>query len=169
MGGRIRQRPAEDPDDPLGRGRLGGVPSPSPGLDQNFLHDVAGTASDDVWGVGYYAQVSNERSLAERWDGTSWAIVPTPNVGSGGNRFNGVVALSRSNAWAVGYRTSTDLRTLIQRWNGTSWRWIPSPNVGSSSNFLTDIAAASPTDLWAAGGYSDGTSTRTLVLHLCRG
>src|SRR5581483_1172919 len=82
---------------------------------------------------------------------------PSPNVF--GNTLNSVVALSASDAWAVGFQNSSNLnesRTLTLHWDGVSWRTIPSPNPGKCNqgnfgNVLTSVAAVSSNDVWAVG------------------
>jgi hypothetical protein len=67
---------------------------------------VAATSASDAWTVGYSGNsASHLRTLAEHWNGTKWALVPTQNPGAGGNTFNymeSVAATSASHAWAVG-------------------------------------------------------------------
>jgi hypothetical protein len=83
------------------------------------------------------------------------------------DEFNGVAALSATDAWAVGNICHSDGcpallaggPTLIAHWNGTKWSRVPSPNDGTS--FLAGVAAASPTDIWAVGFGADGP----LILH----
>jgi hypothetical protein len=60
------------------------------------------------------------------WNGSSWSIVPSPNVGTHDNLL-AVAAVSGASAWAVGAGGSPG-RTLIERWNGTAWKIQASPN-----------------------------------------
>ncbi len=53
---------------------------------------------------------SESRTLVEQWNGSSWKVVPSPNVGGGSsspNDLRGVVATSSSNALAVGTSSSS--------------------------------------------------------------
>ena len=45
-----------------------------------------------AWAVGSYfdPRRSDERTLLERWDGTQWSIVATPELGSGDSQFAAV-------------------------------------------------------------------------------
>src|SRR5439155_831432 len=56
--------------------------SPSTNATQtNFLNGVACVSASECWAVGYYyAPGSFANTLIERWDGTSWAIVSSPNA-----------------------------------------------------------------------------------------
>src|SRR4029077_13428902 len=48
---------------------------------QNYFNGVTCVTGSDCWAVGYY-QTNNVtfQTLIERWDGTSWIIVPSPNT-----------------------------------------------------------------------------------------
>jgi hypothetical protein len=69
--------------------------------------------------------------LAERWDGASWQIVPTPSPpGTTFNSLNGVSCPQPTLCFAVGSSQSSSGTTpLVELWNGTSWSIQPSPNV----------------------------------------
>lgn len=58
---------------------------------------------------------------------------------------NGVSAVSRNDAWAVG-------GNLILHWNGVAWTKVPSPNPNGTSN-LAAVTARSPSEAWAVGAY----------------
>ena len=63
-------------------------------------------SASDCWAVGYYydGTTSIYQTLIERWDGTSWAIVTSPNTSATQNNYlNGVTCTSASDCWAVGY------------------------------------------------------------------
>lgn len=74
----------------------------------------------------------------------------------------GVVALSSSNAWAVGF-ASFGQQALIYHWNGRAWSKVASPTTGQ----LNAVAGSSSSNVWAVGGYTapHTHSTQTLVLH----
>ena len=101
------------------------VPSPSPAGDTT-LHAVAAAASDDVWATGVTNGTrcgnggAHCQGVIMHWDGTSWAVMPSPNPpGSYLNDYLGVTALRGEDAWAVG--TTDYAWTLIAHWNGTAW------------------------------------------------
>jgi hypothetical protein len=62
------------------------------------------------------------QTVTERWNGTSWALVPSPAEGLLGS----VTATSASNAWAVGLTGSSLGRGtgIIEHWNGNSWTCV---------------------------------------------
>ena len=129
------------------------------------LNAIAGAGASDVWAVGQYAKSGGpSQTLTEHWDGSSWSIVPAPDV-SGlttqgvGDVLDGVSVLSATDAWAVGY---TDLNpspstssTLTMHWDGSAWKIIPAPDL-SPSDGLVAVSALSPNDIWAVGSLSVG-------------
>jgi hypothetical protein len=145
----------------------GGQP-PSPGL-TTALNGVAVLSPCRAWAVGYENNGIGFQTLAVRWNGFSWRVVPSPNPAglSGINILNGVAATSRRQAWAVGYINGIDRQTLIERWGGASWKVSHSPDPGGlgHDNVLTGVTAVSARSAWAVGYYSTGSATRTLIEH----
>lgn len=145
------------------------VATPSPGgTGDNPLSAVDASSKSDVWAVGYYGLADHTaQTLVERWRGTSWSHVSSPNPGgtARANMLRGVVAMSASNVWAVGgYHDGVTFRTLVEHWNGTAWTTIPSPNVGTD-DFLSSVAALSVTNIWAVGDFNNGAARQTLIEH----
>jgi hypothetical protein len=142
------------------------VPSPNTNA-LNTLRGVSALAPNDVWAVGDAIKsqsdgVSVSRTLIEHWNGSAWSVVPSPNVGAGGNFLTGVAARATGEVFAVGYYVDVTgeiplQRTLWLRFNGAGWSVVPSPNSGSSDNSLLGvIAPAGSADAWAWG---NATST----------
>jgi len=138
--------------------------------DESLLAVSASSASD-AWAVGFTKTVSaaGRNPLAVHWNGSNWTIVATPTL-TGGSKstLNGVVALSPTNAWAVG--RGRNGAALAEHWNGTAWATVQVPTpAGAASSQLSGISALSPSDMWAAGSVATvaGTTvqTRTLVEH----
>src|SRR4029453_8369841 len=127
------------------------------------------SSATDAWAVGFTKTVgaAGRFPLAAHWNGGSWGILPAPPL-TGGSKstLNGVVALSATNAWAVG--RGRNGAALAEHWNGTAWSAgaVPTP-AGAASSQLSGISARSPNDIWAVGSATTvvGTSvqTRTLV------
>ena len=141
---------------------------------QNLL-SVSADAPNDAWAVGTMSG-NPLMTFATHWDGTNWTgLKHMPNVGTGNNQLNAVLALAPNNVWAVGFSTPTAAKqsqqqTLIEHFDGTAWSVVPSPNVGSNdsqANHLMGLTANSPDDIWAFGSFIslDGLRTMTLVLH----
>ena len=130
---------------------------PAGARESNELFGVSAASSRGVWAVGVTLPSGGPaRTLVERWQGRAWRTVPSPDRLSGGNFLNAVVALSASDAWAVGLSRSPGgpARTLILHWDGRRWAIAASPNAGPGGNFLVSVAAASARDVWAATPFS---------------
>jgi hypothetical protein len=146
------------------------VSAPNAGVGDNILTGLSGSASSDVWEVGYYTFGIEKLTLIEHWDGAAWSIVPSPNTNKRLNVLNGVATISSSNVWAVGNATSgvrLDQTTLVLHWDGTAWSIIPSPSPGSLGlNTLYAVAANSANDVWAVGSFTNVDElAQTLVEH----
>ncbi len=143
------------------------VASLNPSTQSNSLSSVATVSSSNVWAVGYYGKSNNvEQTLIEQWNGTSWSVIASPDIGTSDNILNGVAVVSYSNVWAVGqYRTGrNNYATLIEHWDGASWSVVPSPDVGTSDD-LYSVVAVSTSDVWAVGDYYNSStfSDETLI------
>src|SRR6476646_3056550 len=142
------------------------VSSPNTSATQNNdLFGVTCVSASDCWAVGDY---SNEnlipRTLIERWDGTSWAIVSPPSPAPN-SYLNDVTCVSASDCRAVGYYyNGKAYQTLIERWDGTSWAIVTSPNTGATqNNLLFPVTCVSASECWAVGNYYNGSAFQTLI------
>lgn len=142
------------------------VSSPNVGSGWNVLEGVAALAPNNVWAVGYYtAQFNSTRpalTLIEHYDGTSWQVVSSPNVGPNSqyqsNQLYGITAISANDIWAYGSyfaaNGSEQQSTLVEHWNGKTWSIVPSPNPVNGS-FEADILFGGTVlpggDLWLVG------------------
>ena len=61
------------------------VPSASRGTVESLLNSVAVVADNDVWAAGHWydSRTARYRTFIQRWNGSGWRIVSTPDVGSG--------------------------------------------------------------------------------------
>jgi hypothetical protein len=82
------------------------IPSPNPGgtTSDHNLNDVAATSSSSAIAVGVYRSGSFLRTLVERWNGSHWRWVWSPNPSASDDVLFGVGASSANNAWAVGFQ-----------------------------------------------------------------
>jgi hypothetical protein len=134
----------------------------------NELFGVSTVSARGAWAVGVTLPLGGPaRTLVERWQGRAWHAVPSPDRPPGGSFLNAVVALSVSDAWAVGLSRSPGgpARTLIMHWDGRRWAITASPNKGPRDNSLVSVAATSARDAWAVG-YRDARGVyRSLAEH----
>jgi hypothetical protein len=111
--------------------------------------------------IGSGAGASSAATCANR----TGAQPPSPGTFS---ELEGVAAISRCSAWAVGfYNNNTADQTMIDHWNGSAWVQQSSPNPGGTAehNELTGVTATSTKNAWAVGYYFDGKSNATLIEH----
>jgi hypothetical protein len=141
------------------------VESPEPGASLNQLNGVAAPRNSsvskrDVWAVGWGGSTG---TLALRWRGDKWAIVLTPNVGTGNNVLNGISAAAPDDIWAVGH---AQFRSLTLHYDGSDWRIVPSPNLQSGVR-LEDVVALDADDAWAVGWSGSGgdPDDRNVAMH----
>jgi hypothetical protein len=126
------------------------VTSPNRGTVASALQDVVmvpGTST--AWAVGYSydSNLAAYRTMTQRFNGTSWSIVPSLNASATGySQLNRVDATSTTNVWAIG--------SLVERYNGTNWVAMSSP-AGVAPRGLDVV---SPAEVWVAG-YSGSAAT----------
>jgi hypothetical protein len=91
-------------------------------------------------------------TLAERWNGTSWSIQPTPGPTTVVPRlFAGVSCTSASTCTAV---WSTRNRTTAANWFGTSWILQPTASPrGSLRHILGSVSCVPSGRCTAVGSY----------------
>lgn len=141
-----------------------------PGVSDSALNAVARIpGATQLWATGYTLKgprPAYNQPLIERWDGGAWQVIATPALPSGafGGELRGVVALSPTDAWAVGDYTASNhtIRTLIMHWNGAAWQVVASPDTWGS---LASVAAAGPHDVRAVGhiAIGDGNNQHALI------
>jgi hypothetical protein len=143
------------------------TPNPSGTVTEMDLAGVAATSASNAWAVGTYNTSTSQNIIIERWNGTAWKLVPSPDPGPEPFLF-GVAAASASDAWAVGsYDAGASQNTMIAHWNGAAWKLVPSPSPGSSASFLRAVAATSASNVWAAGDSSSGGPSQVFAIHCC--
>jgi hypothetical protein len=78
----------------------------------SYLYDVTAFSASNIWAVGYSA-ASNEggpsQTLIERWNGRTWNVVSSPNVGGGNSLVSIAQVPGTSQIWAVGYSDNNTL------------------------------------------------------------
>jgi hypothetical protein len=129
------------------------VTSLNRGTVASILQDVVmvpgAVPATTAWAVGYYydSNLAAYRTMTQRFNGTSWSIVPSVNAGATGySQLNRVDATSTSNVWAIG--------SLVERYNGSNWVAMSSP----AGVALRGLDVVSPSEVWVAG-YSGSAAT----------
>jgi hypothetical protein len=145
----------------------------------NQLTGVSAVAANDVWASGFETESSDfQVPYVLHWDGSTWSLVMTPNVGSGqgdtGSALFGVAALSADDVWAVGHSLNgnSTITTLTEQFNGSTWSVVRSPNPGLRGvDTLLGVARAGGRQLFAVGSdeQSGQCCLRTLALRTTSG
>jgi hypothetical protein len=137
------------------------VPAPSPaGAAGSTLTAVSCTSSSSCIAVGSLTNRAGfpaPGTLAERWDGERWRVVPMPSMP--GSALNGVSCSSRSACTAVGSQGDPPgpPRTLAERWDGSTWTVQPTADPEDAGAGLGAVSCPSASDC-AAVGTSDGAT-----------
>src|SRR5262249_41041843 len=146
-----------------GCGSWSTIPSANPSPGYAYLSGVAAVpGTNTAWAVGA-AEVAFEmiQPLVERWDGSSWSVVPSPTVPTISHaELNGVAAVSATDVWAVGdslafVGSGIGNVPVIEHWDGVSWSLVSSPTIPEGGR-LQAVTAISSTDIWAVGNRLNG-------------
>ena len=104
----------------------------------------------------YYVQSHNLTAvLAERWDGTSWSVVPNPLPPAPGaaaaSMLLGVSCANPAFCVAVGGEGDTpgSDSAIVESWDGHAWSVLKSPSLVGAS--LTGVSCTSPGFCFAVG------------------
>ena len=142
----------------LAERRSGGVwtvqstPNP-PGSAASAFNGVSCPSGSACTAVGQFVVGSGaQRTLAERWNGRSWRIQPTPNLArSPVSRLFAVVCPAADTCTAVGISNS---KLLVERWDGARWRIQPAPvPPGARFSELNGVTCTAATACTAVGDY----------------
>ena len=152
------------------------VVQPTPnasGATYGDLYGVACPSTTLCTAVGFYTNSSGVRvTLAERWNGSTWVVQPTPNPSATASELFGVACPSTTQCTAVGsYKKSSGVVvTLAERWNGSTWVVRPTPNPsGSTYSELEGVACPSTTRCIAAGYETNSSGVRVALAESWNG
>jgi hypothetical protein len=136
------------------------------------LPAVSCTSAAACTAVGsYIASTGLPVTLAERWNGTSWAIQPTPDIFGVPNRLDAVSCTTRTACTATGADDPTPPGFIVpeglaETWDGTRWtlQATPAPP-GAGSSQLNGVSCVMAAACTAAGYHIQLTGIQlTLVV-----
>lgn len=136
------------------------VPSPNAYSGNNVLNGVSASSPTDAWAVGSLCcsvRNSGTGALLEHWDGQAWTAVLGPDARFVDEVLNGIVAISPSDAWAVGrvkqsgYSGGTP---LVLHWDGSSWQAV-TPPIGVTGE-MRAVSSDTAGGAWVVGDDGHG-------------
>lgn len=107
--------------------------------------------------------------LAERWNGSAWALqsISPPYAGAPDSVLNDVSCSSSTECMAVGYyrNSSGTYVNYASLWKGGVWTEQPIPNTaGATQSILEDVSCVSSTFCTAVGWINTGNGSKPVVL-----
>jgi hypothetical protein len=129
------------------------------------LGSVSYVSDSESWAVGNIgvAEKSNQ-TLTERFNGSAWSVVPSPNEGTGNNALNSVSMIPGA-GWAVGYaQVSGNYQPLALGWDGTQWSTTSTGTFPSDALF-TGVDTLADGSAWAAGFQRTAAGTRQTLIE----
>ena len=108
--------------------------------------------------VGDYTTGSGWLPLAERWNGSTWALQPIPAVPGARNNFlYGLSCPAARRCVAAGFSVSTadpNGQALAEAWNGTTWAIQRTPPLGSGGALFNAVSCTAADSCMAVGGFA---------------
>jgi hypothetical protein len=118
-----------------------------PAADYSAYGAVVAPSKNSAWVLGAEdvsgGNGTNQRSVAERWNGTKWGGVSLPAGVTGG--IYAASAVSATDIWAVTFDNG-----YVLHWNGA--RWSVAKHLPAGFAELTGVTALSATNVWVFGG-----------------
>jgi|GEM_PF-1599536 len=138
------------------------MPNPS-GSERAFLNGVSCPTLISCTAVGFYDTSGGTKTLAMRWNGSTWSIETTPNpVGGKSPELQRVSCFSYTECIAVGsyLNSSGEYRSLAERWTGSEWLIQTTPNpTGALAAQLDGVSCLSSVFCTASGTYLNSSKT----------
>jgi len=134
-----------------------------------LLTGASFVSAGESWAVGSNGSQGNaNRTLIERFNGSAWSLVTSPNQGSGNNSLNSV-SMTAGAGWAVGFAQGGPYQPLALHWNGKQWSVASSGKFGNDALF-TSVDTLAGGSAWAVGFQLTANGTRrTLIEHTTGG
>ncbi len=137
-------------------------PSLPGGGSDGTLGGVSCSAATACAAVGDYFNGSKTVTLAERWNGTGWAVQTTPNRADAKDSYLAAVdcnsATSCTATGSVFHGGTVKTITLAERWDGTTWHLsAPGAPAGATQSNLTGVSCQTSTNCMGVGWYYDAS------------
>jgi hypothetical protein len=144
------------------------VPSAAlPGTSSSSLASVACTSATNCVAVGSLSLNGVGKTLVERWNGTTWAHVASPNpAGASGTAFHGVACPSANRCFGVGSTYNGTSRALIETFDGTKWTITATPAAGPNEEVSFAAVTCTNTTHCYAVGHREYANEQTFVWRL---
>jgi len=126
------------------------APAPS----GTYLAQVTCPSATGCWAVGATMGGDGQpvSTLADRWNGSDWSEVHTPDPSASGQELTDISCLDASECWASGALSwsggksqGTEPAPLVEMWNGVAWSVDPTPEV-TAYGYLNGVTCT-----WAGG------------------
>jgi hypothetical protein len=149
------------------------VNSPDGAGTNTVLESVAALAADDVWAVGHFKSDTGAlRTIAENWNGSSWKVSKTPNVGTVSNTLLDVEAAPGGGILASGSYdvAASQSAALILFYDGRDWTTALSqaPPAGTSQQIEgLALAPGNPVGVAVGGSISADGFSSNLAFKAC--
>ncbi|MFZ0667571.1 MAG: hypothetical protein WAM97_17615 [Acidimicrobiales bacterium] len=129
---------------------------------------VSCNASTSCTAVGTATNRSGQQvGLSETWNGTSWAVRPTPDPsGAMQSQFVGVSCPSRKSCVAVGTSVLSDHvnEGFLERWDGQAWTLMKPARLQSAGSKFNGVSCSGVRYCVAVGMYLDSSSDDWVTL-----
>ncbi len=139
------------------------VPAPvTSGGDGSLLTAIASDKAGGAWAVGYTETGGLDQTLVERFNGSVWSAVPSPDPNGHADVLRAVTALSTGDAWAGGMTLTSEGRylPLLEHWDGHAWNVFAGAAMGLGDSPVQAVGPLSRSDVWSGG---EGP----MMEHLC--
>jgi hypothetical protein len=107
------------------------------------------------YGLDDFQEPIGPETSAERWDGSSWTVIPTPTTGPN-PKLEAVSCASATFCVAVGENAGNgfklrNARALVEAWNGANWTIQPTPAGSVPASGLSGVSCVSSSFCIAVG------------------
>ena len=108
------------------------APAAAAAGEESILNSISCTSASFCIAVGSFGGgVVDQGTLAEEWNGSTWSILPTPDLGSP-SRLSDVSCTASDACTAVGSGPNSPLAEV---WDGSTWSIQSTPDPGASAGF----------------------------------